>query len=662
MAFRVYFLNFESIKLTDVNGKRDGHNEGLWTPENPYNDNFPAGIATNDLEFEQTLNVSQDALERVQVRGWFVPPAGAQMSTRPYAEIDLDGDGEGDVAAPQGRWILPDDWAKLAGHTNWQERKIHWDIMSAPTDESNVLSVANSSLGDYMQGTKEVSESDVIGPFAPGLEVMTPSGWMIPNPRLADQTNVRNTIQTVVPDGLLDAWDAPMPPAKIILEVMAGPGFFKDAMKTDIYYKMVGGNLYYTNPFYQILIPANPLIPAFNQQAGGGYDWNSYDGTHGPYEFWTIINQPDMNAITPGDAMHPTKIEIYSDNHGEAMAWLNGDWNLDLDIYEGKGGADVPLNETVGHTTVQASADYPYVRNDQAIFSTTVEKIWFWSGQILGTDGHDFGTNPTTGEVIGTPTSSEDTLMVLTAGNYTIDDNSTAEYPNELGFSNNKVVWVWATDRDGLIDGILDGEGTTIQWHITGEGAYIPAINADRISNYNDLTKHIYITNGFISYAPNTPTGTILNPDRTMAVSKFRVPNTAERQLFYKKWPTLYTDPTGAADINFAVAAIDIMNDNPVDCTVTEIITGADFGYPGQTLGNVFYSTNVDFSKSYPIDDPIVAGDANADGDVNAADITAVERIIMGIASPNSNADVDSNGSVDMGDVVKINNIILKIN
>jgi hypothetical protein len=413
------------------------------------------------------------------------------------------------------------------------------------------------------------------------------------------------------------------------------------------------------------LIPANPLIPAFNQQAGGGYDWNSYDGTHGPYQFWTIINQPDMNAITPGDAMHPTKIEIYSDNHGEAMAWLNGDWNLDLGIYTGKGGADVPVNEVVGTTTVQASADYPYIRNDQAIFSTTVEKVWFWSGQVLGTDGHDFGTNPVTGQPIGTPTSSSDTLMVLTAGNYMIDNGTPAEFPNQFGFSNDKVVWVWATDRDGLISGVL---GTKVQWHITGDGAFIPAINANQISNYNWLTQHIYITNGFISFAPNTPTGNILNPDRTMAESWLRVPNQAEKQLFYKKWGTgilgangLYDDPTGMAPINFAVAAIDIINDSPVDCTVSEILTGPDFGYPGQTLGNVFYSTNVDFSKSYPIDDPIIAGDANADGEVNAADITAVERIIMGIASPNSNADVDSNGSVDMGDVVKINNIILKI-
>jgi hypothetical protein len=541
--------------------------------------------------------------------------------------------------------------------------------MSAPTDASGVTST--HILGDYEQDGDLVGAADVIGPFAPGLEIMTPSGWMIPNIRLSDKTNVRNTIQTVVPDGLLDAWDAPMPPAKIILEVMSGNGYFKDAMKGDIYYKMDGATKLYTNPFYQILIPANPLIPYTNAQGGGGYDWNSYDGTHGPYAFWSIINQPDMNAITFGDAQHPTKIEIYSDNHGEAMAWLNGDWNLDLGVFEGKGGADVPVNATVGFTTVQASADYPYVRGDQAIFSNTVQKEWFWSGQVLGTDGHDFGTNPVTQEPNGTPTESSYTKMVLTAGNYVLD-NSTGivgdDIPdNDLGFSNDKVVWVWATDHDGLITGVL---GTKVQWRITG-GAYIPNINANQISNYNPITQNIHITGGFITAGINTPdvpAGQITNSDGTRAFSYLRTPTKWEKMLFYKKWGTgalgaaaLYDDPTGNAPINFAVAAIDLLSDAEVDCTVEEILTGPDFGYPGQTLGNVFYATNVDFAKSYPIDDPIVAGDANADGVVNAADITAVERIIMGIASPNSNADVDNNGDVNMGDVVKINNIILNI-
>jgi hypothetical protein len=466
-------------------------------------------------------------------------------------------------------------------------------------------------------------------------------------------------IQTVVPDTKLDAWDAPMPPAKIIFEIMSGPGFFKEAMKTDIYYLTVAGTKVYTNPFYYVLIPANPLIPAFNQGFGGGYDWNTYDKTHGPYEFWTILNQLD-NGMTKADAMHPTKVEVYSDNHGEAMVWLNGDWNLDLSIYAGKGGADVPLGETVGYTYVQAAADYPYVRADQAIFSTTVEKEWFWSGQILGTDSHDFGTAPN-GDPIGSPTDETVTKMVLTAGNYVID-NSTGTISdgiddNDLGWSDDKVVWVWACDRDGKIDGVL---GTKVQWRITG-GAYIPAIDSPRISNYNVITRNIKLHDGFVSNseaAADTLFTRTTNDDRTMAISFLREPTKYEKMLFNKKWPDLYDDPTGTKAIDFAVAAIDIFDATDRESTVETILTGPDFGFEGQAQGNVFYATNVDFNDAYPIDDPIVAGDANADQKVDAADITKVERIIMGLDAPNVNADTNMDGSINMGDVVKINRII----
>jgi len=652
MAFRVYFLNFESLVLSDVGGKRAQHNAGLWTPANPYNENFPNGLAADDYADYQLLNVSQDALERVQVRGWFVPPVNTQMSTRPAAYIDIDADGVSgvdpvsgepldldDVLAPAGRWVLPDDWARIGGYTNWQERRLHWDIMDDPSD------LIFDSL-------------DMIGPFTPGVEFMTPSGW--DNPK------------TVRPNTKLDAWDAPMPPAKIILEVMSGVGYFKDAYKQDIYYTNAPGKVL-TQAFYKINIPANSAIPAYNAQGGGGYDWYSFDGTHGPYEFWKIFNRPTTNTMTRANAMHPTKIEIYSDNHGEAMAYLNGNWNLDLGKYAGKGGADVPLNDTVGFSTIMAMADYPYIRADQAIVSNTVEKEWYWSGQILGTDSHDFGTDPISQLPIAAPTDAGYTKMVLTAGNYQIVQIGSEVYPDQFGTSYDKVIWVWACDRDGLIDGVL---GTTVQWRVTG-GAYIPNVNADRISNYNYVTTHIPLVGGFVyggTYNNNgTPAdwdddiltgvwgdGTILNADRTMAVSTMRRPSVAEKQLFHKKWPLLYTDATGAADINFAVAAIDIYSAAELtDVTVEEILTGPDFGYNGLPAGNVYYETNVDFTEAYPIDDPIKLGDANADGVVDSADITQVENIIMGLAAPNVNADTNQNGYIDMGDVVKISRIIL---
>jgi len=605
-AFRVYFLSFESLTLSDVDGKRAAHNDGLWTPANPYNEDFPA-LDTADM-LEQTLNVSQDALERVQVRGWFQRPYGTPGSGRMELPIDYDNDGTDDMTLPEGRFVLPDDWKKLSGN------RMTWDIMCAPDGS--------------------VTESDVnrVGPFTPGQETMYLDGW--------------STSNTVVPDGVIDPWDAPMPPAKIILSIVNGPGFFKEALKSDIYYLEEGG---YTNPFYKILVPASPLIAPFNAQGGGGYSWDSYDEVKGPYEFWEIFAK---NTLRNG---LPDQVEVYSDNHGEAMVWLNGDNALDLSDYTGKGGADIPLDRTVGITTVQACADYPYVRMDNPICSNEVVKTWFWSGQILGTDSHDFGT--TGGEAGGEYLGSTDgsyTKMVLSAGNWVKDDNVTAVWPDEFGFSNDKVVWIWACDRDGLIDGVL---GTTVQWRVTG-GAYIPFVYATQISGYNDITEHIALNNGLVSPKIDTVVGNVFEPDRVRAVSTLREPTTYEKQLFHKKWPLLYADATGEDPINFAVAAIDIYSDADVDCTVETILTGPDFGFPGQPNGNVYYGTNIDFAQSFPMDDPIVAGDANADGVVDAADITKVERIIMGLDAPNVNADTNMNGSIDMGDVVKISRII----
>jgi hypothetical protein len=257
--------------------------------------------------------------------------------------------------------------------------------------------------------------------------------------------------------------------------------------------------------------------------------------------------------------------------------------------------------------------------------------------------------------------------MILTAGNYVIDNDTPATYPDEFGFSDDKVVWVWACDRDGMIDGVL---GTQVQWRITG-GAYIPDINADQISNYNSVTQGIKLFNGFVSVSNTAADDTRTmktNTDGTRAISFLRAPTTIENQLFYKKWGTeaaaiggfdaLYSDPTGLTPNNFAVAGIDIYDASDEEVTVETILTGPDFGYASNPEGNVFYTTNVNFATSYPMDDPIVAGDANADGEVDAADITKVERIIMGLDSPNINADTNMDGNINMGDVVMINRII----
>ncbi len=55
----------------------------------------------------------------------------------------------------------------------------------------------------------------------------------------------------------------------------------------------------------------------------------------------------------------------------------------------------------------------------------------------------------------------------------------------------------------------------------------------------------------------------------------------------------------------------------------------------------------------------VQCGDANGDGVVDMGDVTKVERIILELDSPTPGADANQDGEIDMGDVTKIERIIL---
>jgi len=476
-SFTVYFLQLNSLVLSDVIGKRVltdahgnviSHKDGLWTESNPWDETLDwEAIHAEDGNLDNdTRNVSTDALLRARVTGWF----GEFETDNPAGMIDV-GNGR-TINLPEGRYIMPDDWDLLAGS---YKTRPHWDIMCDP---STVTVLGVYPMGPYFTNYGEMAydvDEDlvaaplVVGPFSPSLEVMTNTGWAAE----LTSTDEARPYKTVVPDGELNKWDAPMPPAKIIFEIMDDPaddmdgvGYFKDAFKEDIYYIANEGPgavmtpLLYTNPFYFAMIPAHEYIPATS--ANGWYDWDTFgtDGdAYGPYRFWQI-----MDPVQDVDG-YPTEVEVYSDNHGEAMVYLNGDYDLPLNDYDS--GLDINYMDVVGTTTVQAIADYPYFRNLQAIYSNTVQKTWTWGGQILGPD-----------EMEGAP-------MVLVAGTdkvgasdeIMLDDGFTWEgiktidpvtgmssEPDAQGKSNKHVVWIWATDRDGMQAGVLGTQVDCTEW------------------------------------------------------------------------------------------------------------------------------------------------------------------------------------------------------
>jgi len=698
----VFFLKFEGISLSNVQGERTGHNDGLWDPVLvssvvPY-DSFPDDLydpdknwvddqfvgktikvwkgemeddgsvtfigdlqireivsntidtiyvypdwtnapsgPTEDVQWyyqiidpvwnpdtddlSQELNVSQDALLRVRVKGWFM---GDDLSIREASYCDVNGNGVKDMAdyiLPAGRWVLPDDWEYLAG-PEWEELRPHWDIMDQPND--NIMSVVDSDLdgmekaGDYVEWTLDerptrldkpgdlVAEFPVIGPFSE-LDTYTP---YIEHP-------YKLNYKTIVRNGKLNWWDCPMPPAKIIFKITDGPGFFKDADKGDVYYQWVETDLendgpdgiVYTNPYYWQMIPGNPLIPPF--VLNGGFDWDSWNSAYGPYPFWKIFNQ--LPGTTPYDPQHPTKVEVYSDNHGEAMVFLNGDWNLDLSAWLA-GAYDIPTGELVGTTTVKAIADYPYMRKHPAIVSNEVEKTWTWGKRILGTDPHeyiDFSWDPF------------DTRMVFQTGTLDVD-----------GKSEQKMAFIWVCDRDGF-----PAVGERIEWYLAPEGAEIIARDAQGVSIW---LPDIDVEDGFLAGT----NGHVLNDDRTRGESWTRLPTEAEKDLFEKfqgfgVWPDYL-------DVNdYAVAAIEVLSSLPTAFDLTI--------YLDEREGTVIRHTNLDFDVADDPDDPYRTGDVGGDHAVNVLDMIQVVQKFGETGVPGwIPEDVNKDGVINVLDLIAV--------
>ncbi len=243
-AFLVWYLKVYQVKLTNVDGERADHNAGKWS--------FGDGEDT----VEDTLNVSQDALLRVTVKGWF---EGGNNSGRGAVCVDIDGDGnelEGEDASEpgepypilfyedgcddpddeildHGHWVLPDDLPALAGPDAINTRR-SWDVMSEAAASSTGAVGPKSTLDSH-----DAEDRD----YVPGLR------------------------KTVAPDGAITAADAIMPPLKIRASIADGDaGFLKQALKSDVY----GSK----NDYHSIMIPASPEIPPIVNN--GGYDWDSW--------------------------------------------------------------------------------------------------------------------------------------------------------------------------------------------------------------------------------------------------------------------------------------------------------------------------------------------------------------------------------------------------
>ena len=377
--FVVYFMKFEDVTLSIVDGSRQYHNDGTFSPANPTSQR-PAGL-NDEIEPDGAdadtaeSNVSADVLVRITVRGW------VQTTNCPQRPEEVDANLH---VKPANRCIFPDDWPIKFG-------------------DDTQFDLWGGSIGGC---------SNVAGPFS-----------LLDEPGCGDSKapHVNGGFrQTTFPNGSVTWQDAPMPPAEAELFI-SGTGYIKPADKDSIYTNS-------NNIFANTHIPAEPWISI----AGSNYLWRTWENglKSGLYHFWTSLgdsdpslfgddplvscpqggNDPDCDGGVEivddaGDPNGFTSITVYTDNNGEAMAWVNGDYNTDLSncasspasapaglgIF-GIDGYYCPNGTNVGTATLQATIDYPDKRKHREVDTNTVTIDWTWGGikEVTVEQGGDF--------------------------------------------------------------------------------------------------------------------------------------------------------------------------------------------------------------------------------------------------------------------------------
>ncbi len=406
VAFVIYYMKFEDATLTLVPGTRASHNSGAFSPNSPLD-------SSTDVTEMTDVNVSADVLARLRVRGW------VETTNCPARDSGVGANGE---FLPANRCIFPDDWrfkagggvgdslnnpATVAGFA--EESRPNFDIAgvvpAAPANQS-VCNAAPRASGPFSWLDTNVNGVITAAPCGDSLAPNVVAG----NACLVGSGSCR---EVIFPNGVINAFDAYMPPA-LARFALSGSGFLRPADKDSIY---SSGNLFYTAH-----IPAEPWIAPINNDLQG-YQWNSWGAPGaraGQYQFWTSLADNSAEILScagPSTGAHvflpggtdpcltslgsgvPTggydMTKVYTDNHGEAMTWINGDANLAFtDCVSSAGSANSPVDhdivllsgyycekdDLVGSSTLGASVDYPDKRKHFAIESNDVTITWVWGG------------------------------------------------------------------------------------------------------------------------------------------------------------------------------------------------------------------------------------------------------------------------------------------
>jgi hypothetical protein len=326
---------------------------------------------------------------------------------------------------PDEEYTLPVDWAELAGVLSSSSETTDepgddpglWDIHGSPAQSTFVENGAGETFGEEtafgMLGENKCKEFTPL-PLPVSLTSSTDNcneGYEHFSRVFGDLTSGATATvgpfdpqlanQTLLSDGRLNEYDAPMPAMRIDVAIapseegIGGVGTFQEIRKAKVYSHDFEGdslhnNLY--NPYYSTYLPATDR-PGFNEDSGiagpvHGNDFPGFLNAHpDPYHFWEFVpsytsehsNRVEektkcLKRVTPGNEVEYESpkghlIEtLYTDENGEAYVVYKPGDAFYLNRLVGKGiektadGCDLEgvYNKEIGKAVISAKAIYPY--------------------------------------------------------------------------------------------------------------------------------------------------------------------------------------------------------------------------------------------------------------------------------------------------------------
>ncbi len=315
---------------------------------------------------------------------------------------------------PNDRLTLPDDWALMAskiarrsGETDASAWDIHDDNTVAEGHKAGIglpqscFQLPNETATPVVDSVDNCASQQ--GPAGPFSTIFGLTGPLVFGPF----DPVAGNSAVLLSDGKLDWGDAPMPPARVDVQIapnsgvagdISGAGRLVRTTKAKVYadaargrYTDLTGNVIDTGkhafyaPYYGAFIPATTR-GTYSSGTEGGIPNNfpGYLTKDRGYVFWDLLNpktRPGANTdcnlfVSPVDLRQRARrpkpygyqtVSVYSDEHGEAQVGFRPGLGFHFDQIQGvlknaNGGCDLQLikDGVLGSAKISATARYPF--------------------------------------------------------------------------------------------------------------------------------------------------------------------------------------------------------------------------------------------------------------------------------------------------------------